>query len=86
MANKSSPTRRSKRTSRLQSKNGFALQISTDMQTVLSKAIVLGLIVILMGILAYHRIFEPVVWSSLMTLAGYVALSNPGTNTTGRAK
>jgi hypothetical protein len=62
-------------------KTGFNLVISTDTQIALSKGIILGLIVIAMVILAYHKIFEPVVWSSLVITAGYVAFTNRRNNT-----
>lgn len=71
---------RRKSKSETKEKTGFNLEISTDAQIAFLKGIILGLVVISMVILACFKIFEPVVWSSLMTLAGYVAFANIKSN------
>ena len=63
-------------------KAGFRLEISAETQVILSKGIILVIIVVVMGVLAYLEIFESVVWSSLMTIAGYVAFANSKKKTT----
>ena len=81
MASKVTNKKQSKKFSPTQREfTGIHLDISTETQVALSKGIILVIIVIVMGILAYFKIFEPVVWSSLMTMAGYVAFANPKTS------
>jgi len=81
MTTKSSKKNRPTRSSSHKEKVGFSIAISTDTQVALSKAIILALVVIAMIFLAYYKIYEPVVWSSLMTIASYVAFANPRNNT-----
>jgi len=81
MRTKSSRKNHSPKPSIPKEKVGFSFAITTDTQIALSKGIVLALVVIAMILLAYYKIYEPVVWSSLMTIASYVAFANPRTNT-----
>jgi len=81
MATKASTKKQYKKAKPAQEeKAGFNLEISTDAQIAMFKGVILGLVVVAMVILAYHNIFEPVVWSSLMTIAGYVAFANVRSN------
>lgn len=81
MATKSSIKKHYRKSQTIRKGNvGFNLEISTDAQITISKGIILGLIILAMVILACYKIFEPVVWSSLLTIAGYVAFANVKSN------
>lgn len=62
-------------------RSGFNLQISIETQIAIIKGVILTLIVIVMGFFAYYKISEPIAWSSITTLASYVAFANPKAST-----
>ena len=76
MSTKNSNKKISAKSSSHKEKMSFNLVIRTNTQIALIKGVILGLIITAMVILAYYKIFEPIVWSSLVTIAGYVAFSN----------
>lgn len=86
MPSKLSAQRKAINTEKGNEQSGFNLHISTETQIAITKGLILTLIVVVMGFLAYHKINEPVVWSSIMTIAGYVAFANPKTSADGEHK